>query len=521
VDGLTLADRLEEEGKLKSLGGRGGLMELIENMPSASNILTHSNIVRQHALRRALIRVGRELFEQAYSMAEPVALAADIQSQLLSLVWGRDARRWLSLGEIAQQGLDWMNRAAEQEGTLSGITTGLTDLDSMTGGWQRTDMVVVGARPSMGKTALALGAAIACALSNYVVAMFSLEMSATQLGLRFLARGSRRNLYRLRQPRGLNVEDWRSIIDAGKSYESLPFFVDDAPMQSIDSIRAKVRALKARTGLDLLIIDYLQLIEIARGSESRQAGLADISRSLKLMAKELEITVLVLSQLNRECERREDKRPLLSDLRESGGLEQDADIVIMLYRDEVYDSNTKDGGIAELILRKHRNGAIATVRSSFRNETARKSHPGGTRMNTTFFFLPIRLPNENQLHKLLRSGGYPVFRKKALADVALLLKSYYHKGKIPFPKIPKQARCRFRFDWHVENRKVDPDNIAAGGRKIILDAMRQTGMWHNDGWSNLLEGEIVFLDAFHLAALDSGVQVFVQWFEPGEEIPRL
>lgn len=365
IDGVSLADRLESDGLLKEAGGRAGLMEMAESVASAVNIVSHCKIVRQHALRRALIRLGYDLRARAERLEDAMVLAAEAQQALFSLVWGRESTPWKTAGEVGLEGYTWMENAAKQQGSLSGITTGLADLDAVTGGWQRADLVVVGARPSMGKTAFALGVALAAAFAGSVAAFLSLEMSTTQLGLRVLSRGARRNLYSLRQPRSLVAGDWSAVFASVETLQPIPFFIDDNPMMTLDSIRAKVRALKARNGLDLLLIDYVQLIEIPRDAESRQKGLSDISRGLKLLAKELDITVVVLSQLSRECERREDKRPILSDLRESGAIEQDADIVIMLYRDQVYNEQSESRGIAELILRKHRNGPTDIVRAAF------------------------------------------------------------------------------------------------------------------------------------------------------------
>ena len=356
IDSLTLASKLEAMGKLKDAGGCAALAELIEAVPSAANIAHHCKLVREFAQHRLLVLLGYSLQDRAYRKEPLSDLVADAERQLYDLRFGKASGEWRGLTQVMLEGIETIERASKLPGSLTGIPTGFRALDSMLGGWQRSDLIIIAARPSMGKTSLALGCLIGAAQAGYHVALISLEMSRQQLAVRLLGMQVPLNVHELRCGR-VPPNGWCRISSAAKTVSNWTGWVDDSAMLTLDQLRAKVRRLMAQEKLDLLIIDYLQLMQAPK-AESRQYALADISRGLKLLAKELDIPILALAQLSRACEQREDKRPLLSDLRDSGALEQDADVVLLLYRDEVYDRDSEQKGIAEVLVRKHRNGPI-------------------------------------------------------------------------------------------------------------------------------------------------------------------
>ena len=356
IDSLSLADKLEAMRKLKDVGGCAALAELIQAVPSAANVSHHCKIVRECAQHRLLIRLGYRLQDRAYRKEPLSDLVADAERQLYDLRFGKTSGEWRTLADVSFEGVEAIQRASEQPGRITGIPSGFRDLDGLLGGWQRSDLVIIAARPSMGKTSFGLGCLIAAAKAGYHVALISLEMSRQQLAVRLLGMQAPLDVHHLRCGH-VTAEGWLRISSAAKTVSNWAGWIDDTAMLTLEQLRAKVRRLKAQEKLDLLIIDYLQLMQVPK-AESRQYALADISRGLKLLAKELDIPILALAQLSRACEQREDKRPLLSDLRDSGALEQDADVVLFIYRDEVYDPDTEDKGIAEILVRKHRNGPI-------------------------------------------------------------------------------------------------------------------------------------------------------------------
>ncbi|RPH81296.1 MAG: replicative DNA helicase [Nitrospiraceae bacterium] len=369
LDLLTLGDLLERNGDLKHIGGRGTLAELLTTVASASNVSHHARIVRDHTIRRRLILLTDKISQRAYGKDSAADLLEEAQRDLHQLTSVRDERSWVSLGDLACQTVEYVDQVSKRSTSLVGIPTGYPSLDSMLAGWQRSDLIILAARPSMGKTSLALGAALAAAKEGYRVGVISVEMSRRQVGLRLHGMGAPIDVHALRTG-SLTQQGWWLLAETAQQFESLPLWIDDSSVLTVEQIAAKARQLQARSGLDLLVVDYLQLLELHH-SETRQQGVADASRKLKLLAKELDIPVIVLSQLSRACEQREDKRPMLSDLRDSGAIEQDADVVIFLYRHEVYVHDTEEKGIAEVLIRKHRNGPIGDRRLRFVDRFAR------------------------------------------------------------------------------------------------------------------------------------------------------
>lgn len=369
IDLVTLSAELEAEGALDLVGGRAYVADLSLAVGSASQVATHAQLVRRTKLQRDLIRLGMELTESGYAKELPEAIIERFTRRVFEIGWGRSASPWQKLDAVAMEAFNYVEAAMKRGSELIGWTTGLVDLDAMLGGLQKSDLVVIGARPSMGKTALACGIALSAAAAGAKVGIVSLEMSRLQLGLRFLAYEGRVDVSALRTGR-MRPDQWRRTANAAVELTSRMVWIDDSGFMTMDQIRAKARQLASRDGLDVLVLDYLQLLNGEDSRDGRARELAAITRQLKLLAKELDVTVIALSQLSRELERREDKRPILSDLRESGAIEQDADIVLFIYRDEVYAENVNPG-TAELLLRKHRNGPVGMVAVAFQEQFAR------------------------------------------------------------------------------------------------------------------------------------------------------
>jgi replicative DNA helicase len=371
IDLLTLGNLLEQNGDLKAIGGRGSLAELLTTVASSSNIVQHCRIVRDHAIRRRLIKFTAEISQRAYANDAADDLLRDAERTLGEVASGRDGRTWCPMADLVRETVDYVDHASKRGGALIGIPTGYQALDTILGGWQRSDLVIIAARPSMGKTAFALGSAVAAAKHGSRVGLLSLEMSRRQLGIRLHGMEAPLDVHALRTGR-LAPEGWWLLANTASQLEPLTLWIDDSSMLTVEHIVAKARLLHLKHGLDLLVVDYLQLLQL-QDAETRQQGIADASRKLKLLAKELDIPVLVLSQLSRACELRSlnDRRPQLSDLRDSGAIEQDADVVLFLYRHEVYVPDTEEKGVAEVLIRKHRNGPIGDRRLKFVDRFAR------------------------------------------------------------------------------------------------------------------------------------------------------
>ncbi len=372
VDLLTVTEHLRLEGALERIGGAAYVASLLDVVPTSANVEYYARIVEEKALLRTLIRVSSRITEMGYeSSEEPERLLEQAEQMILELSAGRETTAFASLKDILMKTWARIEEIYSNKGKVSGIPTGFIDLDNKITGLQPSDLIILAARPSMGKTALALSIAYQVALKQRIpVAVFSLEMSREQLVQRLLCAEARVDQYRLRTG-NLREEDWERLTDAAAILNEVPIFIDDTAACTVREMRAKAKRLQAEKGLGLLVIDYLQLMQSNRRVESRHLEIAHISRSLKGLAKELNVPVLALSQLSRAVEQRPNKRPQMSDLRESGSLEQDADLVLFIYRDEYYNADSEQKGIAEIIVAKHRNGPTGTVELGFLKEFTR------------------------------------------------------------------------------------------------------------------------------------------------------
>lgn len=369
IDVITLPDELKRMKKLDDVGGLEYVLNLPNLVGSAANIEYYANIVAEKALARNLISTCTELTTEAYDgQKETEALLDDAERRILQLSDTKNRGDFASVGAVVEVTLDKITKLYENKAGLTGLPTGFRDLDRMTSGLQPSDLILVAARPSMGKTAFTLNIAQNVGVRQHkTVAFFSLEMSQEQLVQRLLCQIAHIDSQKLRTGQLNSDEEWTRLTDAcDKLYES-PIYIDDTPGIAVAEMRSKARRLKSEHGLDLIIVDYLQLMQ-GRNAESRQQEISEISRSLKALARELKVPLIALSQLSRSVESRQDKRPMLSDLRESGALEQDADIVSFLYREDYYDKETENQHITEVILAKHRNGPVGSVKLYFKNE---------------------------------------------------------------------------------------------------------------------------------------------------------
>jgi replicative DNA helicase len=378
VDLITLANALRESNQIEEIGGAAYLARLVDTVPSAVNVAHYARIVRdKSALRRLISKAGaitQRCFEDAGDFDQVLDFA---EASVFEISESKHRAAFHPLSKIIEDNIDALEKRQENRALVTGITTGFTRLDNMTSGLQGSDLIILAARPAMGKTALALNLARNAAVEgNVPVAVFSLEMSKEQLSMRILCAEARVDSSRVRSG-FLNPDDWNRITDAASALSEAPIFIDDSPDISATSIRTKSRRLKLDKNLGLIIIDYLQLMRGHQSNERRDLEISEISRSLKLLAKELNVPVLALSQLNRKLEERSDKRPQLSDLRESGALEQDADVVAFIYRDEVYnkEENNPHRGTAEVILAKQRNGPTGVVPLTFLGQYTRFENP--------------------------------------------------------------------------------------------------------------------------------------------------
>ena len=374
VDYMTLSDELSRAGQLEAVGGILYLGRLLEVVPTSLHIEEYGHIVERTALMRRLISAGGKIAALGYADAYDVDTTLEKAEQLLfGVSQKRLTRDFESLSDILRAYLEQLEQLQEGERTRYGVPTGFIDLDRLTGGLQRSDLVILAARPSMGKTSLALNVAANAALRyKATIAMFSLEMSKSQLAARLLSTESGVDSSRLRGGR-LNETEVRKLGHALDVLSEAPIYVDDSPGLSIMDVRLKARRLHADTerGVDLIIVDYLQLIEGSRGRDNRVHEISEISRALKGLARELHVPVLALSQLSRAVESRTPHIPMLSDLRESGSIEQDADVVMFIYREDHYNKDSEKKGIAEIHIAKHRNGPVGQVSLLF-NERSTK-----------------------------------------------------------------------------------------------------------------------------------------------------
>jgi replicative DNA helicase len=369
IDQLTLTNELRSVNEFERIGGRPYVFQIVESVPTAANAGRYADIVRGKALLRAIIDVGSRITEDAFREPEDVSEALDSAEQLVYGVSNRTLRERLApVSELAPGALEMIQRLYEQEGEVTGVETGFEDLDRLTTGFHKSDLIILAARPAMGKTALSLNAIWhASGEKKMPVAIFSLEMSKEQLVQRLISQTTRIPAQALRSG-NVKAEDWPKLVRGVAEVSRAPIWIDDTAGVTLMEIRAKVRRLASQLNvagempLSLVVVDYLQLM-VGQGNraENRQQEIAEISRGLKVLARDLDVPVLAIAQLSRAVEARHDKRPLLSDLRDSGAIEQDADMVMFLYRDEYYNSDSDDKGIAEVIVGKHRNGPTGKV----------------------------------------------------------------------------------------------------------------------------------------------------------------
>ena len=372
VDQITLTELLKTKGQLEQVGGAAYVAELVQAVPSASNIRYHCKIVREKSLLRGLIRIATDVVSKGYDeLVESSDLLEYAEREIFRLGQGRVDRSFVAMHQIVKESVELVDRLFSRKERITGVPTGYRVIDDVTAGLQPSDLIIIAGRPSMGKTSLALGIAEYAAIrANLTVGIFSLEMSQAQLVLRMLSSQAFLDSHALRTGQ-LTPEDWRSLCDAADRLERAKIFIDDSGGLTVQQMRGKARRLKSEQGLDLLIIDYLQLMQGHSRAESRQQEISDISRALKAFAKELDIPVLALSQLSRAVENRKPPIPVLADLRESGAIEQDADIVMFIYRDEVYNPETEEKGLADILIRKHRNGPTGDRQLTFQERYAK------------------------------------------------------------------------------------------------------------------------------------------------------
>jgi replicative DNA helicase len=376
ADVITASEWLESDNKLDAVGGLSYIGSLANNTPSTANILTYAKIVRERSILRSLIAAANDIADSAYNpegrtpkevLEKAEKLVFDIADRD-----GRSRQGFQSIQELLSKSIDRIEELFESKEAITGIPTGFADLDGMTSGLQRGDLVIVAGRPSMGKTSFAMNIAEYVAVEKQLpVAIFSMEMPGEQLAMRMLSSLGRINSNKIRTG-NLGDEDWPRLNSAVGFLDKAPMFVDDSAGLNPMDVRSRARRMMAQAGqLGLIVIDYLQLMHYSESNENRATEISAITRSLKILAKELNVPVVALSQLNRSLEQRPNKRPVMSDLRESGAIEQDADVIFFIYRDEVYNEDTEQKGVAEVIIGKQRNGPIGTTKLTFRGEFTR------------------------------------------------------------------------------------------------------------------------------------------------------
>lgn len=371
-DAVTLSGHLESQGLLDQAGGLSYLGSLARDTPTAANIRAYADIVRERSVLRQLITAGNRIVGSALEPEgrEAREIVDDAERAVFEIAeaGSRGKIGFRTVRSILPEVVNRIDELYHSDGKMTGISTGFKQLDDMTSGLQPGDLIIVAGRPSMGKTTLAVNIAENAALGSHKsAAIFSMEMSAESLTLRMISSLGRINQSNLRSGR-LNEDDWPRIDSAMTQLSSANIFIDETPALTPTEIRARARRLKRERGLDLIVVDYLQLMQVAGTKENRATEISEISRSLKALAKELKVPVIALSQLNRGVEQRVEKRPVMSDLRESGAIEQDADLIVLIYREEVYDKNTTRKGIADIIIAKQRTGPTGDFQLTFLGE---------------------------------------------------------------------------------------------------------------------------------------------------------
>lgn len=371
ADWLTLTSVLRESGQLETVGGIPFLTELIDAVPSSANILHYTRIVKEKALLRRMISSANEIVTRSYDDHQDIDEFINESEELIfSIGSERLGTGFVHIQDLMQTSFETIESLYDRKERITGVGSGFRDLDNLTAGFQNSDLIIIAGRPSMGKTSFAINIAMNAAMDFGVpTAIFSLEMGNEQIALRILCAKAKVNLKSLRTG-FLSPDDWGRLTLAVGNISDAPLYIDDSPAINSLEIRAKARRLKKEKGLGLIIVDYLQLMKGAIKTDSREKEISEISRSLKALAKELKVPVIALSQLNRQVEQRPDKRPHLADLRESGAIEQDADVILFIYRDEVYNDSpdNPNKGKAEIIIGKQRNGPIGKITTNFESQ---------------------------------------------------------------------------------------------------------------------------------------------------------
>ena len=375
ADVVTVSEWLDKNQELQNAGGLAYLASLANNTPSAANIGAYANIVRERAILRNLIQTASRIAGSAYSPeGQSASDILDFAERSIFDISEQGAHRrggFSPLKTLLTRAVDRIDTLFRSESAITGVSTGFKDLDDMTSGLQAGDLVIVAGRPSMGKTSLAMNIAESAAVgSKLPVAIFSMEMPGEQLAMRMMASLGRINAHKVRTGK-LEDDDWPRLTHAIGMLAEAPMFIDDTPALTPLELRTRARRLKREHGLGMIVVDYLQLMQAPESSENRATEISGITRSLKGLAKELSVPVIALSQLNRSLEQRPNKRPVMSDLRESGAIEQDADVILFIYRDEVYNEDSQDKGTAEIIIGKQRNGPTGKVKLTFLGEYTR------------------------------------------------------------------------------------------------------------------------------------------------------
>jgi len=370
IDVVTLSSELKKTKALEQAGGFEYLSQVVDSTPTAANVAYYARVVRALSLRRKLIHEISEISANAYSVSGDIdSFIDEVESRIFKVSEARTSPSFAKISDLVKGSIKEVERLYANQGQLTGVPSGFRDLDELLSGLQPSDLIIIAGRPAMGKTSFVLSMARHIGIeARKPVAVFSLEMSKEQIVMRMLCAEGKVGNSKVRSGK-LSENDFPRLVEAASKLAQADIFVDDTPALSVLEMRAKARRLHREKPLACVIVDYLQLMRgTSRKSERREQEISEISGSLKALAKELNVPVIALSQLNRSVESRQDKRPMMSDLRESGAIEQDADIIGFVYRDEVYNPETPDKGIAELIISKHRNGALGTVRLSFQGE---------------------------------------------------------------------------------------------------------------------------------------------------------
>ena len=372
ADVITVADELKKRGELTRVGGASYIHTLIASVPTAANAQYYAEIVKEHAIMRRLIEAGTKIAQLGYANETEVDTLVDqAQAEIYAVTDGNAKEDYVSFSEALEETINEIDANSNRPDGVYGVPTDFIEFDELTGGLHGGQMIVIAARPGVGKSTLALDIARSASIHHQMTTVFfSLEMSRTELAMRILSAEGKISMGRLKKG-DLDTEGWTNLATLQGRIDSAPLFIDDSPNMTLMEIRAKCRRLKQRNDLKLVVLDYLQLMSSGKKVESRQQEVSEFSRSLKLLAKELDVPVIALSQLNRGSEQRTDKRPMVSDLRESGSIEQDADMVILLHREDMYNPESDRVGEADMIIAKHRGGPTRTIPLAFSGKYSR------------------------------------------------------------------------------------------------------------------------------------------------------